>query len=256
MRDAEPINWLEKGEAKGLEVEIVERCLNNLGIEVKHEFHPWARAQKLVEDGLVDGMMTTPNDTRFEYSIFGKEISLVNYWNIFVKSTNKELIEEAQKITELEELKNYTLTDFIGNGWSATFMKEEDGYNIQRVARLEQLPLMITNDRVQMMINSSNWINWWSKKQGVRDKLTEIDCEDIYFTRFHFVFMLSRKSPWVDKGLIRAMDIELQKMKESGEWHEILRKYEDPHGFGKPFTTELNTAHYYIDYDNYPIYQP
>ena len=68
--DAEPICWEENGVPQGLEVEIAEKVLTNLGIKVKHVFVPWARAQKMVETGEADMMMTTPNDSRFKYAIF------------------------------------------------------------------------------------------------------------------------------------------------------------------------------------------
>ena len=123
------------------------------------------------------------------------------------------------------------------------------------MSKLEQLPFLLVKNRADMMINSSNWINWWSKKIGIFDEIVEIENENIFFSRFHFVFMLSKKSDWVNKGLIRAMDEELKEMKKSGEWQEILKKYEDPHGYGKPFKTQLNTDKYYLNYEDYPIYK-
>lgn len=95
MKDAEPINWEENGVAKGLELEIVEKYLNNHGIKIENKFYPWVSAQKLVETGEVNGMMTPPNARRFAYSVFGKETNLVNYWNIFVKKGNTDMINKA-----------------------------------------------------------------------------------------------------------------------------------------------------------------
>ena len=127
-------------------------------------------------------MMTTPNERRWEYCVFGKEIVVPNYWNVFVAKDNPEMIEKAKKFKKLEDLKPYTLIDFIGNGWSESFMK--DGYNIHRVPRLEQIPLMLAMKRADLIINSLNWINWWAEKKGLKDELVEIDVEDIFFQDF------------------------------------------------------------------------
>ncbi len=66
--------------------------------------------------------------------------------------------------------------------------------------------------------------------------------------------------PWVKKGLIRALDREIKKMKENGEWLRILKKFNNPHGLGEPFKSTLDEAYYkkggfFKDYENYPIYK-
>lgn len=260
MADAEPINWQENGVAKGIEVEIVEHVLGNLGIKVIHEFYPWQRAQEYVARGKADAMMATPTGVRFQYAAFGKVNVVPNYWNLFFKKGDTKMAQAVTKMTKLEDLKSYKLIDFLGNGWSAAFMRRPGGYMIHDVTRIEQIPLLLALGRCDLTINSSSWINWWAEKQGVQDQIEEYEI-DWPWTRFHFVFMVSRKSPWIDKGLIRAMDQEAEKMKASGVWYKILRKYKNPHGFGKPFVSHLDEEYerqqgFYQDYETYPVYQP
>lgn len=260
MDKAEPINWKENGVAKGMEVEIVEHVLGKLGIKVKHKFYPWSRAQIMVEKGKADAMMTTPTAKRFQYAVFGKENVLPNYWNLFIQKGNVKMEAAIANMTQLEDLKPYKLVDFIGNGWTAAFMKGPGGYTINEVPKLEQIPRILAQGRHDLAINSSTWINWWASKTGVQEKIQEFEI-DWPWTRFHFVFMVSRKSPWVEKGLIRALDEEAKKMKESGVWHEILKKYKNPHGSGTPFVSFLDKAYeekqgFYKTYEQYPIYSP
>ena len=256
MADAEPMNWQENGVAKGIEVEIVQQICDNLGITVKHEFYPWLRAQEMVKSGDADGMMTTPTLTRFEYAVFGKEMTVPEYWNLFIKKGNANIAEQIPALKSVEDLKRFRLLDFLGNGWTEAYMKE--GYTINRVPRIEQIPAMLAAGREDLSIMSSTWINWWAEKKGISDQIEEHEI-DWPMTRFHFVLMLSRKSPWVEQGLIRAMDEELKKMKASGQWQDILRKYKNAHGSGKPFQSHLDDAYltekgFYADYDTYPIY--
>ncbi len=260
MAGAAPHNWEENGVAKGIEVEIVESILGQLGIKVIHKFYPWERAQRMVETGKLDAMITTPTSARFKYAVFGKENVLPNYWNLFIRKGNTRMEKAVPGMTKLEDLKGYKILDFIGNGWTAAFMKKPGGYTIHEVSTLGQIPLMLARGREDLAINSSTWTNWWSKKHGVQDKIQEFEI-DWPWTRFHFVFMVSRKSSWVEKGLIRAMDEEVKKMKKARDWHRILNKYTNPHGSGKSFTSFLGQEYeknggFYIDYDSYPIYKP
>lgn len=253
FEDGEPESWQENGIPRGMQVEITDYIFEQLGINVTYEFYPWARAQQMVRTGEVDGMVATPVSSRFEYAVFGKEAVQVFYWNVLIKKGNTAIEQAAENFRRLEDLKGYQLVDFFGNGWQSHFMKIEDGYYIQQVEKLSQIPLMLTTGRCDLILNSSNWIYWWAQKQGVKDQIQELTVR-LPNTRFHLVFMVSRNSPWNDRGLIRAMDEELRKMKASGEWHRILRNYLHPHGFGRPFESDLTTDHYYVDYDSYPVF--
>lgn len=260
MADAAPANWLENGVAKGIEPEINQYICDRLGIKLVHEFYPWIRAQERVESGEADAYLSTPTSKRFEYAVFGKENVFPNYWNIFIRKGDTRLAQKVKSFTRLEDLKPYNLIDFLGNGWSAAFMRAADGYKIHHVTRIDQLPLMLTAGRAEILINSSSWINWWAAKQGVSDLIEEHEV-DWPWTRFHFVFILSRKSPWVKKGLVRAYDREVKKMKEAGIWQAILKKYKNPHGLGKPFTSMLDAEYeakggFYKKYTQYPLYEP
>lgn len=258
MLDAAPLNWEEDGVAKGIEIEIIEYLLGNLGIHVKHEFYPWERAQNMIKHGKADAMMTTPIVQRFQYALFGKELVYPVQRSLFIKKGNIKMMEKIPELKKLEDLKPFGIVDYIGNGWTKTAMKESNGYNIQKAARIEQLPIMLALGRGDIAIQSSIWLNWWIKKQGLQNRIVEYPV-DWPLTQFHFVFMVSRKSPWVKKGLVRALDEELKRMKRNGIWHEILLKYGSPYGKGKAFHSHLDENYlkkhgFYKDYDHYPIY--
>lgn len=116
MEDLEPLCWEENGEPMGLQPEIAQYVLSKLGIKTQYLFLPWARAQHMVENGEADLMMTMPTRTRFEFAIFGKEMTTPNYWNFFINKNNLTLLEKAKYFRKLEDLKPYLILDFIGNG--------------------------------------------------------------------------------------------------------------------------------------------
>ncbi|MBF0229437.1 MAG: transporter substrate-binding domain-containing protein [Desulfamplus sp.] len=251
----EPLCWEENGKPMGEQPEIAQYVINKLGIKAEYIFLPWARAQMMVETGKADLMMTTPNKTRFEIAVFGKEMTTPNYWNIFVDKKKGLIIEAAKKFEKLEDLKPYSILDFLGNGWTGAFLKESDGYKIDKAPKMEQVVMKLAHGRADLTINSSTSVNWFLAKLNLAHEVEEIDIV-APGTRFHMVFQVGRKSPWVEKGLVRALDEELKKMKDSGEWLKILQKYKDPYATGRPFKSLLVTDEFYKDYDSYPIYKP
>lgn len=255
MEGLEPLCWEENGKPMGEQPEIAQYVLAKLGIKANFRFLPWARAQKMVQDGEADLMMTTPNKARFEFAVFGKEMTTPNYWNVFVARAKPEVIEKARKFQKLEDLKPFTVLDFIGNGWTGAFMKDADGYRIDRTPKMEQLVEKLQAGRGDMTINSSTSMNWFLHKLKYSGKVEEIDLV-APGTRFHMTFQVSRKSAWVELGLVKALDLELKKMKDSGEWLKVLKKYKDPYGEGRPFTSLINTDEFYQTYDSYPVYKP
>lgn len=137
-------------------------------------------------------------------------------------------------------------------------MKETHKYHF--VPRLEQIPEMLARGRGDIAIQSTSMMNWWTEKKGLSDQI-EMHSVDWRFTRFHYVPMVSRKSPWIEKGLVRAMDRVIRKMKDEGIWQQMLKQFKSPRDLGRPFKTHLDAVFaqkygFYTNYDNYPIYQP
>lgn len=251
----EPLCWEQDGKPMGIQPEIAQYVLSKLNVDAKFVFLPWMRAQSMVKSGEADVMMTTPSKARFEFAVFGKEMTTPNSWNVFVQKKNLPVIAQAQKLVHLEDLKQFKVLDFVGNGWTAAYMPQAQGYQIVSAPNMEQLVKMLAVGRGDLTINSSTSMRWFLHKLNLKNEIEEVDMA-LPGTRFHMTFQVSRKSKWVERGLVKALDNELKKMKDSGEWINVLRKYRDPYASGRPFKSELITDGFYADYANYPSYQP
>lgn len=251
----EPLCWEQDGKPMGIQPEIAQYVLSKLNVDAKFVFLPWMRAQSMVKSGEADVMMTTPSKARFEFAVFGKEMTTPNSWNVFVQKKNLSVIAQAQKLVHLEDLKQFKVLDFVGNGWTAAYMPQAQGYQIVSAPNMEQLVKMLAVGRGDLTINSSTSMRWFLHKLNLKDQIEEVDMA-LPGTRFHMTFQVSRKSKWVERGLVKALDNELKKMKDSGEWINVLRKYRDPYASGRPFKSELITDGFYTDYANYPSYHP
>jgi hypothetical protein len=107
MSGLEPLCWEENGKPMGEQPEITQYVLSKLGIKAKFLFLPWARAQKMIEDGTADLMMAMPSKARFKFSVFGKEMTSPNYWNIFISKDNARMMKNAKNLNKIETL-HYT----------------------------------------------------------------------------------------------------------------------------------------------------
>lgn len=66
-----PYSYLEKGQIKGIDIEIVEEMAKRLNVEIRIEQVPWKRLLKMTQHGLCDGSFSLfKNKERLEYAMF------------------------------------------------------------------------------------------------------------------------------------------------------------------------------------------
>lgn len=257
MENYAPFCFRENGKIVGIQPEIVDYLASQLNLRVEHALHPWNRSQAMVQWGEADAMLTTPTAERFAYALFAREETTPNFWHLFYRKNDARMASLVGSFRGLEDLKPYRLIDFLGNGWTARFMSEAQGFtNITFIDDPSRLPLLLVRGRGDLVLSSSALMNYHAKKAGLRDQLRERDL-DWPFTRFHQVIQVSRKSPWAKTGLIKALDQATRQMKKDGVYQRILLKYQSPAGSGAPFESDLDAAWlaaqgFYAHYDDLP----
>ena len=250
-KDNAPASWDGSGPDRGYEPAIVDLCLARLGLIAEHEFLPWPRAQLAVESGDADLMVTTPTDERFLYGIFGKEKVVLVRFSLFTHKTRRDLIEKAEKFTSLGDLKAFSLVDYTGNGWTKTFLVESAGYRIIKTYDVDQIPVVLKADQADFTVSSPETMRWAEVKTHTLDDIAEV-AADLPQTRFHYVFIVSRKSPWAARGLVKGLDNALVEIKKSGEWAKAFMKYDAAPADERTFRTGIETKQFYTLYDQYP----
>ncbi len=81
-----PYEYTENGQMKGLAVDVIREAFKLMGHQVTMVAYPWARSQKLFEDGDVDGIFTffkTP--AREAYTLFGKQAVVTQPMALWVR---------------------------------------------------------------------------------------------------------------------------------------------------------------------------
>jgi polar amino acid transport system substrate-binding protein len=257
MEDYAPFCYRnEAGDIVGIQPEIVAELARRLNIDVEHELYPWSRAQALVRSGQADLMLTTPTPERFEYAVFAQEMTTPTMWNLFLRADDMAMIKAAQGLNGLEDLKQYRLLDFQANGWRQRFLSEEAGFTrVTLTSDPARLPALLLAKRGDMVLSSSALMRYHVSGQGLNAQIVELSV-DWPYTRFHQVLQLSRQSPWVGSGIIKALDTATREMKADGTYQAILGKYHSP-ASDADFQSHLDASYlmrsgFYDDYDALP----
>lgn len=151
---APPFSWQEMTSG-GIEVVrgiVPETLRKAFEIEGTHAVtfgaFPWARAQRLVEEGEFDGFCTNATLEREHYALFGTEPVTVNEFAIFTSAAHPRLAE-MNRISRPEDLMAFRQADFMGNGFAESlFAGFRDKILWQR--ELETVFRLIANGRADL----------------------------------------------------------------------------------------------------------
>ena len=217
-----PISFrTDQGSMQGILIDITTEALNKrLGIPISHHGYPWIRAQAYVEGGKHDAMVTTPTEVREKYGLLGKEPVLYRSYSIYVIKGNP-IIETLKSIDSLEDLKPYTLVDFLGNGWSMKYM-DGKGYSINRVPTKDQIWQVLEAGRADYVLANPYATRVTLMRMGLTDHFVEIPTE-LPELNFYYVMIISRKSPFA--WVLPKFDATLREMKADGTWERIVDKW-------------------------------
>ena len=226
MEHFAPISQKTKtGDMEGILVDIMNEAISNrLGIAISHHGYPWARAQNYVKGGRHDAIITMPTAARSEYGVFGEEPVLLRSYCIYTQ-IDSPLIPIFKKIQKLEDLKPYVRADFIGNGWTRSYMQGK-GYKINRVTTKEQIWTLLDYGRADYALENPYTVRPILDKLKISpDRFAKITTA-LPELNFHYVLIVSKKSPYT--WILPKFDNVIRQMKEDGSWEAILDKWYGP----------------------------
>lgn len=259
---APPLSFKDKdGKIKGSWPSIARHILDKLDIEPKEHIEPWGRCRAMVKDGLVESLIDTPIAPRHEYAVFSKGVAMPVFWNLYITAKRPDLIKKAGTFKNYKDLEKYNFVDFLGNKFAPKLAKM-DTKNFKYVKNIIGVVKMIVTGRHDMGIIPASYFRYWAAKGGFnRNQYKEVSLEGWPWARTTVVFQLSKKSPWLKKGLVKAWDKELALMIRNGKYAEIFKKWYNPISDDNPevFKSWISEDYFkknkiYADYDKYPLY--
>lgn len=202
----------------GILVDIIDEAIQTrLGIQLRHEGYPWARAQALVEGGVADAFITVPTEKRSAYTEVGQEPIL--QFKLFIATTkDNPNLEQLKKVTTIEELKPFRLVDYHGNGFA---QKKLQGFNVEWVPEIPAVYPFLAAGKADVMLTSERGIADM-EKLGYQDEIIVLP-QPLYNLSFHLC--VGKKSTY--KSILPKVDEALRGMKVDGTSQKLTNRYSD-----------------------------
>lgn len=212
-----PLEYENKeGKAKGVAVEIVETIMAGLGHEVTISVLPWTRAVKMVRTGKADAIFTAyKNPTREEFLDYCKEVLIPQA--IFFYAKKGSQFQFDGKWTSLKD-KRIGVVSTISYG--QLFEKQKHLFQIDRVHKREYNFEKLMKGRIDLAPESLYVADYTLEQMGLTDEIIRIPGK-VESVASYTAFSKKRNLT----QLRDDFDTQLKKMKESGEYFEIVKKY-------------------------------
>lgn len=113
-----PISHATNGEPDGMLKDILEELFRHVpGYRLEFHTFPWTRAQRLVEVGQMDLMVTFPSNSRKAYAAFSEHsVYTMDYGNLVYDSRNSRAVQ-LDAVRSFEDLRGMTFISQEGVAW-------------------------------------------------------------------------------------------------------------------------------------------
>jgi len=213
-----PLCWSEDGKVKGIFIDLTTEILSKrMGIKVRHETYPWARAQAFVKSGESDALVTLPTDDRRGYTNISSRSVLTTNYTLFVNSGSK-VYAELSKVRKIADLAPFQIVQILGSGWAKNNLK---GLNVNWVSTAEQSFKMLALNRADLYVTNSLVGNWEIEKLNLVGAVTELP--EANLRKMHYHFMIRKTSKYAH--MITEIDEMIESVYKDGTAQEIIIKH-------------------------------
>ncbi len=212
-----PFSWKNNQHMQGILIDVLTEAIQTrMGIPVSHTGYPWARAQKMVQDGQADAFATVPTPERRIYTEISHEPLVVVTFTLFVNADNPK-IEDLKNVRQLSDLKGFTIGHYRG---SEKKKKNLAGMDVDIATSLDATLKKLAVGRFDVFTDVSQVIRYRIRELGLNDQITELPNIVDSST---FNLCIGKTSPHVT--ILPKFDETLRKMKEEGTLQEIYNTY-------------------------------
>jgi len=199
---------------QGISINIINAVFKQSPYKVKYISVPYARALKMLTLGQVDGAFHVTKDVNNkDVFLFGIE-PLLTLNSHFFYSTNSTI-----NYSSLKEIPDGTsVAVMLGFEYGNDYLKHKDRFKIIQVNSQKQIIKLLLANRITMGI---------MYKSIALQKLTEMSLAKESIRQGHFnsssdSFLVFNKNDQTSVGLVNYFDLELKRLKQSGEYQQIL----------------------------------
>ncbi len=215
----EPYIWSENGISKGIYVDILKEVFEKrMGITIEFENFPWLRAQRRVQSGKSDGMITLYTPERAEYTSSGKVPIFIETMGLFTY-VNHPRLEQMKNIQSIGDIREFQILTYFGDGVS---IERFSGFDVDYGASdLKSVLKKLQLKRGDMLIQSKAVTLYNIKKLRLENSIIQVP--GISFGVLEFKLCISKESPYI--GIIPVFDETLSTLRQDGTIQKIFEKY-------------------------------
>ena len=187
----------DRGQPQGLLVEIVREVVEReMGLTLAVKFLPWVRAQKEVEFGQSDVLITVPTEERLAYALASDRPFYRLPLFIYTYKDHLLLprINQIRTVSDIKSLKLVPVTN-LGNGWHREHI-DAYGINTHYAAKEANILQLLALKRGDIVIDAAVPTNFLIRKYGLGQKVVQTACR---FSQVDFHLLVGRKSPFSDR---------------------------------------------------------
>jgi polar amino acid transport system substrate-binding protein len=199
----------------GICVDIINQVAQAMNISVQYNSYPWKRMLKYGKEGKVDAVMPLfKTDEREQFLTF-PGAGLINETNNFFTSSSST-IKYSGKLTDVIDYKIGVIDKYsYGKKFDNTDFTDKT-----LVKAPEQLIQLVLHKRIELGLGNSKVLSYHANKMDAADKIHFLSPPvtiDPLFIGF------SKKR--VDQDFVNQFNNQLQKLKESKAYAEIIQAY-------------------------------
>ena len=214
------------GKPAGIFNDVLTELFARLDIPLKKSVYPWKRAQLLVKNGKADGMVTVYSKERKVFTVATEVVWEIGE-TLFYRRDNPKACKML-KVNSFSDLKDLTLVDTQGSGWTKEKYEAYGVSNVIWVPSISSAFNMLAKGRADAFIMFNlNAYNILSQKRLLDDSLSEgfqsIVAITPTFANLPFRILIRKDSPFVKR--ISDINNVLKEMKTDGTYQRIRQKY-------------------------------
>lgn len=216
LEDLPPYQYMENGEWKGFDIEIGNEVSKRLGKEIKISGLPWARIQKGLEKGEIDGVISMFCMDKYLNVVDFTEPTNVSKVSVFAKKGSNI------KVSSIEDLKGKKVGIIRGYTYDPEFSAYQ-GFERVVCDDDEMLIKMLSKDRFDVGVAEDKPFLFISKKLGLSNNF-----EEVYtITENNLCMAFSKKALGEEqsKALADQVNQILKDLKSEGIIEQIMVKY-------------------------------
>lgn len=212
-----PLSWADNGNEHGILIDIVKEAVGKrLDRPIQFNGYPWARAQLQVKEGRADAFITVPTKERLSYTQCSKQPALTATVGIYTYAEHPRM-DDLLKIKSYDDLKDFTLVEYLGNGWAKNKFAKLD---VSWTNTIEQTYKILSAKRADLLVRNVFNFDYFSRKLYIEDKIIKLPA---ILSSVPFHLCIAKGSAHV--GILDDFDRVIDQMKVDGGLDAIFKRY-------------------------------